>query len=307
MLTKEKLRGVWAPVPATWDDAGEFDDETFGENTARLCAAGVHGVYTTGTTGEFYAFSLDEFRRMIKVFAEASRGTGVPTQAGCTAFDTRDCIRRAEIAAEYGIDGVQVALPPWVPLTDDEVVRFFSDVSEVGLPITHYNVAHSGRMVGSNLYRRIVAEVPALIGDKLATDALWFLTDVITGVPELVHGTGDWHMVPYAMLGAQSFYSLFIIVNPRLVLGWYDLCKRGEWDKALEIQKKVYRLTAEVEPIVQAGGWTDMSGDKAWGELSGFLKGSRSVRPPYTTLPDEVMEAMRTRIMEVMPEMITLE
>ena len=63
MLTKENLRGVWAGVPTSWGADGRFDAEAFGENVRRLCSAGVHGVLTTSTSGEFYTLAEDEFRR----------------------------------------------------------------------------------------------------------------------------------------------------------------------------------------------------------------------------------------------------
>jgi len=124
MLTKENLKGVWAGVPTSWDEEGEFDEITFRENISRLRDAGVDGIYTTGGSGEFYAYSFDEFRRMVDVFTDEVVGQ-VSNQVGCTWFDTRGVIQRAIYATERGIDGVQVAFPCWMALTDDECVQFF--------------------------------------------------------------------------------------------------------------------------------------------------------------------------------------
>jgi dihydrodipicolinate synthase/N-acetylneuraminate lyase len=308
MLTKENLRGIWPCIPVSWDAKGSFDEETFGENVARLCASGVHGVYTTGTTSEFYALDDDEYRRMVKVFAEVSRGTWVLTQVGCTWTDTRGCIKRAEVAAEYGLDGLQTALPFWMGLTDDEVVRFFADLSRAcpGMPIIHYNTSRSKRVVDGKLYRRIAGQVPALIGTKQTTSDMMALVDLFVGAPEINHFASDWLLVPLMMLGAKGAYSAIGTFNPKLLLNWYGLCERGEWGAALEIQKRVLRLIVEVDNPVTELGYTDPASDKAWAELSGFLKGSRVVRGPYTTIPDDVLETIRRGIMERMPELITL-
>ena len=309
MLTKENLRGVWAAILTPWDESDRFDEGAFRENVVRLAEAGVHGLYTTGTTGEFYALDEDEYRRVVKAFAEAAEGTGVSTQAGCTWIDTRGCIRRAQIAADHGIHGVQVALPFWMALTDDEVVRFFDDLTTAcpGMPIIHYQTARSKRVLDSKMYRRIVAEVPALIGSKQTTLDMAELIALLVGVPEINHFGGDWLMVPYMLLGVKGVYSSLVTVNPKLILDWYALCERGEWGAALEIQKKVIRLIVEVDSPVMELGYLDQAGDKAWAELSGFLKGSRTVRPPYTRMPDDLLEQIRQGVLERMPELITLE
>lgn len=307
MLTKQNLRGIWAGIPTPWDTKGRLDIETLGENVARMCAAGVHGVYTTGTTGEVFAVSDEEFPRMVKAFLQAARSTGVLTQIGVTATDTRGAIRRAEVAVEQGADGVQTALPYWMPLTDRETIGFFVDLSRAfpGMPIVHYNTTHSKRLIDGNLYRQIVAEVPALIGAKQESDDMRVLLDVFINAPDLNHFASDWLLVPCMMLGAKGSYSSLVLVNPKLILKWYGMCERGEWGVALEIQRKVYRLFAQVLNPGR-GPYCDSAHDKAWVELSGFLKGSRAVRSPYATIPDEMHKGIREAVLEIMPELITL-
>jgi dihydrodipicolinate synthase/N-acetylneuraminate lyase len=294
-------------VTTPWDEAGRFDEAAFAENVSRLCASGVHGIYTTGTTGEFYALNEDEYRRMVKVFAEATRNTGVPTQVGCTWADTRGCIWRAEIAAEHGLDGLQTALPFWTRLNDDEVVRFFADLSRAcpGMPIVHYNNPNAKRSLDARMYRRIVAEVPAVIGTKQVTTDLNVLVDFFLGAPDLNHFVGDWLLLPCMMLGAKGTYSALALFNPKLTVEWYGMCERGDWAAALEIQKRILPLIVEVDNPVTELGYGGPASDKAWAQLAGLMTGSRAVRPPYQSIPDEVLERLRQGIRERMPELIT--
>ncbi len=82
------LHGVYAAVPTAWDNQGRFDAATFRENLARLIDAGVHGVYTTGTDGEWYALEFDEFCRMVDAFAAEVVDRAVGSQVGCTWINT---------------------------------------------------------------------------------------------------------------------------------------------------------------------------------------------------------------------------
>jgi 4-hydroxy-tetrahydrodipicolinate synthase len=61
-LTTETLKGFWGGLPVPWTERDEIDEESLRENVRRTCEAGAHGVYTHGTTGEFYAQTLDEWK-----------------------------------------------------------------------------------------------------------------------------------------------------------------------------------------------------------------------------------------------------
>lgn len=307
MLTSENLRGIWAGVPTPWDDEGRLDVETLSENVDRLCGVGVHGVYTTGTSGEVYAVSDAEFPRLVKAFVQGVEDTGVPVQIGISAPDTRGCIRRAEIAVEHGVDAVQAALPYWMPLNESEIVQFFVDLSKAapGAPIVHYNTTKGKNRLTSAHYRRIMDATPSLIGTKQETNDMEEILEICFGAPGLAHFGNDWVLVPSILLGLKGSYSVLINVNPRLILDWYSMCERGEWGPAMEIQTKIYRLIVEVDLPLAELGYSWASGDKAWVSLSNFLKGSRTVRPPYQTVPDDVFEnVLRKGVLRHMPELI---
>ena len=110
-LTPDALKGMWAGLPVPWTAKDEIDEEALRENVRRICRAGVPGVYTHGTTGEFYAQTTEEWKRVVKATIEESRATGTPTQVGCTALYTGEVIRRVAYAQESGADGVQIAFP----------------------------------------------------------------------------------------------------------------------------------------------------------------------------------------------------
>ena len=84
-LTFETCRGIWAALPMCWDEKDRFDEASYRANVERICQARPHGVYTTGSTGEFYAIDFDEFRRMVDIQAEICGEHGMLLQIGCCA------------------------------------------------------------------------------------------------------------------------------------------------------------------------------------------------------------------------------
>ncbi len=89
-LTRENLHSVWAAIATPFDEDDRFDEARFRENLRRLHAAGVHGIYTTDSDGEFYAIELDEFKRIVDVFDDTAaclyggqRDTAGPRKPAC--------------------------------------------------------------------------------------------------------------------------------------------------------------------------------------------------------------------------------
>jgi len=63
-LTRQTLRGTWAPVllPLTPDEAIDFG--LLREELAVLTGAGLDGIYTNGTASEFHCLEEDEYDRI---------------------------------------------------------------------------------------------------------------------------------------------------------------------------------------------------------------------------------------------------
>src|SRR5437870_8094311 len=120
-LSALRPRGVWAALPVAWDEREEFVPARYESDIAYLCSTGIHGIYSGGTTGEFYALDFEEFVAINKIMLRTAHAAKVPVQVGVTALSTREVVRRTEWAVDHGAEGVQVALPYWLPLDIDEV------------------------------------------------------------------------------------------------------------------------------------------------------------------------------------------
>ncbi|MBI3991444.1 MAG: dihydrodipicolinate synthase family protein, partial [Candidatus Omnitrophica bacterium] len=168
MLTQDNLIGMWAGLPVAWNDNDTLDEAAYREDVVRCCKAKVHGLYTGGTTGEFYAMDFEEFKTITDITIDEAKKGGISTQIGCSDTYTRGVIRKVTYAAKKQADGIQVTLPFWLALRDDEVIQFFKDIASAvpGMPIIHYNTLRAKRILDVKMYQRIKDEVPELIGVK---------------------------------------------------------------------------------------------------------------------------------------------
>ncbi len=294
-LTVERLHGIWAGLPVAWDDAFELDEDAAAADVAACCKAGVHGVYTGGTTGEFYAQDEDTFGRLVRRTARTAHEHGVPMQAGCTALSTKLVCRRIAIAAEAGADGIQLALPFWLPLQDDEAVGFFREVAGAAgdLPLILYRTERAKRDVGVDLFLRLKEAAPSLIGCKFTGGDLATLKTLIAALADVSFFVGE-HLLPDGMkLGARGNYSSQVYLNPEVMLRYYEHCRRERWDEAAEIQRALKRFYSEGIAPLRERGLMDSAIDRVFATVRGFLRCGLRCQPPYAHATEEDVLALR--------------
>ena len=159
MLTRRTLRGTWGTVllPVARDetiDLGRLADEL-----AILVTAGLDGVYTNGTAGEFHCLEEDEYDLITDVVAQACQRAGVPCQLGASHMSGQISLRRIRVAAAYDPAAIQVILPDWCVLSADEVRSTIDRMArEAGpSPLVLYNPPHAKTQLTPALFGRLAA------------------------------------------------------------------------------------------------------------------------------------------------------
>jgi dihydrodipicolinate synthase/N-acetylneuraminate lyase len=309
-LTSATLKGIWAAVTLPWHEDYSLDEAAFRENLRRLIAAQVHGIYTTGSTGEFYALDWDEFRHVVDIFIEMVAASGIPVQVGCCADDTRDVCRQVEYACRAGADGVQVVLPYWMELTDQEVVQFFRDVAAAtgGAPIIHYNITRAKNYLAGADYRRILEVAPNLIGVKFAFAGSHFgqLQNALQMAPEIAFFVAENLLATGMQMGVRGSYSSVVCMNPQYMLRLFALGEARRWDEALAMQARLVRFFRGLDGIIEemAAGGADPVCDKGLSVASGFFAGHQRTRPPYIGWSDEQVAHVRRWLEREYPELL---
>lgn len=298
------LYGLYAAIPIPFGPAGELDERAFRANVARLAAAAVDGIYTTDSTGEFWALNLGEFRQVVGWLAAELEATTIQRQVGCTWIDTRGVIDRIRIALDTGIDVVHVALPFWIPLTDGEIERFFTDIFDAcpRARVIHYNTPRSKRVFTGADYQRWSAVFPGLVGSKFPPSDYLGFQDVRLHSPDLAHFVCDNLALPGLMSGARGVFSALANVSPQKMVRLYQACRRRDWETALAAMEELNRFLVHVATPLVRKGHLDPVVDKIMVQLTGFLQGGRAVRPPFQTIGDEEMEEVRVAARQMVPE-----
>ncbi len=151
-----KFNGVYTPVITPHTEDGGIDRDGFARVIEHLIEAGVHGIISGGSTGEYYAQTMEERIELAKL-AHDIIGGRVPLVVGTIAILQSDSIRMAEEAAKMGADALLVGSTPYaVPTEHENALNALAIDRAADLPIMLYNYPHrTGSMMGEEFLARV--------------------------------------------------------------------------------------------------------------------------------------------------------
>ncbi len=139
-----QFEGIYTPLVTPYHADFSLNEEALADTVEYLIGAGVHGMIVAGTTGEYYAQSMDE-RLDLMTRCKALIGSRVPMIVGTGAIRTEDSVIYAEAAKAAGADALLVATPPYAYPTGREIALHALAVDRAAnLPVMLYN--YPGRM-----------------------------------------------------------------------------------------------------------------------------------------------------------------
>jgi dihydrodipicolinate synthase/N-acetylneuraminate lyase len=258
---------------------------------ARLCddliKAGVHGLTPLGSTGEFAYLSWAQRRRVVEVVVEAARGR-VPVVAGVAATTIADAVSQAREHERLGCAGILAILEAYFPIADDGVYAYFKAIADaVALPVVLYTNPNFQR---SDLSLPVIERLSRIDNIGYIKDAssntgrLLSIIDRVEGRMQVFAASAH---IPACvmMIGGVGWMAGPACVAPRQSVELYDLCRRGEWARAMERQRPLWRLN-------QAFAKYNLAACIKGGlQLQGYAVGAPL--PPQAPLPPEGVEEVR--------------
>lgn len=139
-----KFEGIYTPVITPFKDDGSIDNDAFCAVLEYLVTSGVQGIINGGSTGEYYAQSMEERIELAKL-AKQVIGKRTTLIIGTGAIRLSDSQIVAEMAAKIGADAILVGSPPYaVPTEQENAINALAIDRTANLPIMLYN--YPGRM-----------------------------------------------------------------------------------------------------------------------------------------------------------------
>jgi dihydrodipicolinate synthase/N-acetylneuraminate lyase len=243
-MAKPAFEGVFPYLVSPIDASGDVDSEVLVRLCTDLVDAGVHGLTPLGSTGEFAYLSWPQKRRIVEVVVAAANGR-VPVVAGVAATTIADASFQAREMQALGCDGILAILEAYFPVPDDGVFEYFKAVADaISLPVVLYTNPNFQRSDLSLPVIDRLSRVPNIGYIKDASFNTGRLLSIINRVGDrLKVFSASAHIPACVMLiGGVGWMAGPACLVPRQSVALYDLCRRGAWDEAMALQRRLWDL-----------------------------------------------------------------
>lgn len=226
--------------PLTAD--GNINEKVLGDLCNDLIAKGVTGLTPLGSSGEYAYLSDAQKRRVVEIVVEAAGGR-VPVVPGVASVSTEGAIEQARLYRKIGVDGIVGVLDSYFPLSEQEVRSYFLDIADsVDLPIVVYTNPNFQRTDLSIDTICTIAEHPNIVGLKDASTNTGRLLSILNRCADKldVFAASSHIAVSVLMMGGKGWFAGPACVLPEQSVELYNACRRGEWEHAARLQKRLW-------------------------------------------------------------------
>jgi len=251
MTRTMQVRGVIAAIPTPFSpDGREIDEAALRGIVRHVVDGGVHGIMTTGGTGEFPHLTRSERKQVTQVVVDETSGA-VPIYAGTAACSTSETIVLSDDAARVGATASIVTPPYYFPVPEEMTHEHMHSVAQAGvLPLVAYNnPLYTGNPMSPALISGLM-KIDGVIGLKQSEVDLGQLVETI----RLSEGSGrslltgiDSQFYAALCVGAAGIFSTAAAIVPSFVVRLYEFFRKGNRVEALETHRRLQRLNRFLE------------------------------------------------------------
>lgn len=297
---RRQMTGVVATVPTPFDDDYRVDHGLMAAATERWIEGGlVEGkavLKVAAAMGEGPQLREEEWRALLRTVVQAARGR-VPIMGAVHYKDTVRTIEDINIAADAGVMGCQVSPPIFNQPTEDDMLRYFGDVSEnIDIGVLVYNTHWLPHGAISPRTFAKMTDFENVVAIKWNPPAGTRYEDIFKLADTFNIMDNSDRPVDCHRLGGRGFLTDGVDAYPAFYLGIWDLMEQGryqeaqaKWDSVIPDLRAFYRDVTQV-----SGGEARVA--KALSELMGVRVGPP--RPPSLPLSPKEMTKLRSLMIE---------
>ena len=284
-MPDQKIRGVILPILTPLNSDETVDTESLRRLVNYLIDNGVHGIWTSGTTGEFA--SLSNQQRLISMETVVDEVAGrVPIIGNVSMPSTQLSLQMALDVQEMGMDGVAVTPPYYYPHAQDELLdhyRYISDRS--GLPLWVYNIPSTVKTAVTPGTIATLASEGAVVGVKDSSGAgeLLAALNVLCeqgNIPLLRFLGTVYRTTCDGSVGVEGVIPAVANLVPRACAQGWEAGERGDAETVRKCNAQLVTV-GKVPQLAQGGGPNAaiLSGMKSALKLLGVLDSDTVSRP----------------------------
>jgi 4-hydroxy-tetrahydrodipicolinate synthase len=236
------LEGVFVPHITPFDEDENINEPVLRELIQHFINAGLNGLVSLGSNGEFPYLSFEERLRVVEVVLDEAPSK-VPVIAGSTENSTRETLRLGKALLDLGVTTLLIGPPYYLKPSPEELFAHYSTLAEkLDGKILLYNVPKfTGLNIPMDIIERLANEHSNIIGIKDSGANMGRIAELIRRLGDrftILAGTAD-VMYPSWVLGAHGAVVAVANVAPKLCAELWKAFNEGNYQKARELQLRV--------------------------------------------------------------------
>jgi 1-pyrroline-4-hydroxy-2-carboxylate deaminase len=231
--------GVFPAITTQLHKDGSINLDATACHVDVLIRSGVNGIVFLGSLGENQPMIGEEKRRVMEAMLRAVNGR-VKVLSGVAETSTAEAARYVRDVEKLGVDGVMLMPAMLYKAAPDETLAHFRTVAKsTGLPIMIYNNPISyANDITPEMFAQLASQ-KNFVAIKESSGDVRRITDVRNAVGDryaLFTGVDDLALEA-SILGIDGWVAGSGIAFPAENQYFWELTRRGEWDKAREIYR----------------------------------------------------------------------
>ena len=291
-MADKEIKGVIVPMLTPLNPDETVDIESLRRLVNYLIDNGVHGLWASGTTGEFANLPDSERVRAMEVTVDEVAGR-VPVICNISSTSTRMSVALASEVRELGMDGIALTPPYYYPDSQDELADHYRYAQEqLGLPLWVYNIPQTVKTAVEPGTIAMLAAEGTVVGVKDSSGAGELLAQLNVlcdqGEISLLRFLGTVFRVTSAgSVGVHGVIPGIANLVPEVCARGWEAGEAGDADTVRECNGKL--ITAQKVGAVAKGGGANAAsfgGMKAALKQMGVIDHDTTSRP-FRPLTDE--------------------
>jgi 4-hydroxy-2-oxoglutarate aldolase len=286
------LSGIYPALTTPFAADGSVSTSELKHNIERYNRTGLAGYAVMGSTGETVLLSHGEWERVL-IAVKESAAADKRLIAGTGMESTQDTIHRTKVAAELGYHAALVKTPHYykpVYKPDLLITHYRRVADESPIPVLLYSVPQFTGITMEAPEVAVLAQHPNIIGIKESSGHVQRVAEMVAATSSTfaVLTGGGGVVLPSVIVGAKGAILAAASALPDRYVELYDLTRRGQLEKARELQLALLQISKVF------GSEAGIAGIKFVMDQRGYRGGLP--RPPLLPIP----EALKHKLLELL-------
>ena len=239
-----KFEGIITVITTPFDRSGKIDFSVLEKHIEFVIANGIQAIMPGGSTGEYYAQSVEERRQVLAFVADKVKGR-LPIYAGTNSARPSEIIELADYAQTLGYTAQMLAAPYYsLPSKPELITHFRNMATSTSLPIILYNFPARTGVDMDKEFLEGVADLKQICAIKESSGSIGRYYQHIMLFPDLQRVSGfDDQALDHFLWGSRSWIAGASNFIPAEHVALYEACVlKGDWKTGKEMMATMMPL-----------------------------------------------------------------